>query len=234
MSDPGVLDRLLDVLTSLRTLPDPLPADPFPIFAEWFEEAAKAKQQPNPNAMTLATVDADGTPSCRVVLCKGLDVASGTLTFFTNYHGRKGRALAANPRASVCFHWDQAERQVRMEGPVVRISEAESDAYFASRPWDSRLGAWASAQSEPIAGRADLIAKARQTLKDLNISLAELAIKGNGIVIPRPPHWGGFRLVPQRVELWLGGPGRFHDRAAWTRSVFGERGGAWSGTRLQP
>jgi pyridoxamine 5'-phosphate oxidase len=230
MADTGVLDRLLDVLTSLRTLPDPLPADPFPILKEWFDAARTAKAQPNPNAMSLATIDADGTPSCRIVLCKGLDVAAGTLTFFTNYQGRKGQALLANPRAATCFHWDHAEQQVRVEGRVEQVSAAESDAYFATRPWDSRVGAWASRQSQPLDSRAALIAQARQTLKDLGISLAELALKGNAVSIPRPPHWGGFRLVAERVELWLGGPGRFHDRAAWIR----EPGGPWYGTRLQP
>ena len=230
MSETGVLDRLLDVLTSLRTLPDPLPPDPFPILKEWFDEAKAAKREPNPNAMSLATIDDDGTPSCRIVLCKGMDVPAGTLTFYTNYQGRKGRALLANPRAAVCFHWDHAERQVRVEGRVEQVSAEESDAYYATRPWDSRVGAWASHQSQPLESRAALIAQARQTLKDLGISLAELALKGNAVSIPRPPHWGGFRLVAQRVELWLGGPGRFHDRAAWTR----EPGGAWQGMRLQP
>ncbi len=230
MTHAGVMDRLLDALTCSRALPDPLPTDPFAIFASWFEEAQKSKQQPNPNAMSLATVDADGTPSCRIVLCKSFDAAAGTVTFFTNYQGRKGRALSAHPRCSVCFHWDHAERQVRMEGSVERVSDAESDAYFATRPWDSRLGAWASKQSEPIVSRAELIAQARGVLSDLGISLAELAIKGNSVKIPRPPHWGGFRIVTQRIELWLGGPGRFHDRAAWTRTP----GSPWVGTRVQP
>ena len=230
MTHAGMMDRLLDALTCSRALPDPLPRDGFEIFAQWFEEARSAKEQPNTNAMTLATVDADGTPSCRVVLCKSFDAAAGTVTFFTNYSGRKGRALAAESRAAVCFHWDHAERQVRMEGRVERVSDEESDAYFATRPWDSRLGAWASRQSEPIAGRAELIAQARGVLTQLGISLAELAIKGNSVKIPRPPHWGGFRLVTTRLELWIGGPGRFHDRAAWTRSV----GGEWACTRVQP
>jgi pyridoxamine 5'-phosphate oxidase len=238
MSEAGILDRLLDALTCSRSLPDPLPAEPFGIFRTWFEEAVATRRDPNPNpnAMSLATIGADGLPACRIVLCKSFDADAGTITFFTNYKGRKGRDLAANPRAAVCFHWDAAERQVRIEGPVTRASEQESDAYFATRPWDSRIGAWASSQSEPLASRADLIASARRVLKDLGISLAELAIKGNAVSIPRPPHWGGFVIKAARVELWLGGPGRFHDRAAWTREVSADclTAGPWSATRLQP
>lgn len=222
-------------------LPDPLPPDALPIFKSWFDEAAAKKVTPNPNAMALATIDPDGAPSSRVVLCKGMDIARGYIVFYTNYKGRKGRALAANPRAGVCFHWDSLERQVRIEGPVTVSPETESDAYFATRPLESQLGAWASEQGEPIASREALFEKAaimmarfcdqpRENLSDLP-------------VIPRPGHWGGFRLWAARVELWMGATGRMHDRAVWERplesTVVDEvagfaPAGPWKATRLQP
>lgn len=236
--DVPLLARLIERLTASRTLPDPLPPDPFPIFHRWFDEAKAAKAQPNPDAMSLATVDADGTPSVRMLLCRGIDDAAGTITFYTNYLGRKGRALEANPRVAACLHWDQAERQARIEGTVVRATPEQSDAYFNQRPWESRLGAWASHQSEPLGSRAELVARVLECMKQLGISPAEIALKGNGVKIPRPAHWGGFTLLASRVELWLGGPGRFHDRAAWTREFRGpagvSRSGGWSSTRLQP
>ncbi len=237
---PGVplLAKLIDRLTASRTLPDPLPGDPFPTFHRWFDDARQAKAQPNPDAMTLATVDPDGTPSARMLLCRGIDDSAGTITFYTNYLGRKGRALEHNPRVAACFHWDHAERQARLEGLVIRATPQQSDAYFAQRPWESRLGAWASHQSEPLGSRAELIARVLEVMKQFGISAGDIALKGDAVKIPRPPHWGGFTLVARRVELWLGGPGRFHDRAAWTREVAGpdgsHRAGPWSATRLQP
>jgi pyridoxamine 5'-phosphate oxidase len=224
-----------------QNLPDPLPADPFPLFQSWFDEAYTRRIQPNPNAMSLATVDADGTPSARIVLCKHIRPELGAIVFFTNYRGRKGRALQANPRAGVCFHWDPLDRQVRLEGHVTRSPEAESDKYFASRPLESQLGAWASDQSEPIESRDALFEKAAITMAKF---CDDPALKPGDIpVIHRPPHWGGFRLWVTHMEFWVGGIGRMHDRAGWTRplaptTIDGVPGyapsGDWRCTRLQP
>jgi pyridoxamine 5'-phosphate oxidase len=197
----------------MHSLPDPLPAAPFGLFRAWFDEAHAAKHQPNPNCMTLATVSESGVPSARVVLCRGIDIERGYVVFFTNYRGRKGREAIATGRASTVFHWDHTDRQVRMEGYVVQSPAHESDAYFASRPWESRLSAWSSEQSEPIAKRDDLLARVPRVMKQLGLTAEELLTKGNAVDIPRPPHWGGFRLWASSVELWLGGPGRLHDRA---------------------
>ena len=144
------------------TLPEPLPADPMPLFHEWFREAAARRAQPNPDAMILATTASSGDPSARVVLCKRIDVAAGYVVFFTNYESRKGRELAARPRAAAVLHWDALHRQVRIEGPVVRSPDSESDQYFASRALDSRIAAWASAQSEPLASRESLKQRVRE------------------------------------------------------------------------
>lgn len=242
-TDVPLTARLFDKLTAGDALPTPLPENPFPMFQSWFDESVKANHQPNPTCFSLATIDSDGRPSNRIVLCRGIDSEDGSIRFFTNYAGRKGRALAANPRVAACFHWDHLDKQVRIEGIAVRASEAESDAYFASRSWDKRVGAWASEQSEPISGRAELIAKAMEVLKHHGISMAELVLKGDKIHIPRPPHWGGVRIWADRVELWLGSPGRFHDRARWTRELTGQcpvpggpqiAGTPWSASRLQP
>lgn len=218
-----------------ETLPDHLPKSPVPLFRAWFDQAQASDRQPNPNAMTLATVDADGRPSARIVLCKAMH--DDFLVFYTNYEGRKGRALAANPRAGIVFHWDHDDRQVRIEGPVTRSPAAESDAYFNSRRWESRLGAWASEQSEPIASREAMINKARHTADRLGVDLAA-AVGGQPIEIDRPGHWGGFRVWFERIELWCGGIGRVHDRAGWSRPLKadaeGFTGGPWAGTRLQP
>lgn len=217
-------------------LPDPLPAEPMKLFQSWFDEAHERKVQPNPNAMTLATADEHGVPSARIVLCKGMDAAEGSVTFYTNRQSRKGRELARGV-ASVVFHWDVLDRQVRIEGPVEEVSDEESDAYYASRRWESRVGAWASAQSEPLASREALFERITDAIMELDIDLGAL-MRGEDVVIPRPPFWGGYRLIAQRVELWMGGTGRVHDRAEWIREVTGERGsrqlGAWRSTRLQP
>ena len=215
-------------------LPDLLPADPFSVFHQWFREAVDNRIQPNPDAMVLATVDADGRPSARVVLCKQVIAQPGYVVFFTNYQSRKGRALAAAPRAAVVFHWDSLSRQVRFEGPVLRSPAAESDAYFASRPLASRLGAWASRQSEPLESRSALAAQVASAARRFGVEPD--ATTGN---VPRPPHWGGFRLWPDSMELWVEGPGRVHDRARFTRAVapvdeFTFNGGPWTGTRLNP
>src|SRR6202789_11519 len=141
-----------------ETLPDPLPANPLDLAAQWLEQARIDAAQPNPNSMVLATVDSRGQPSARVVLCKEIAVQAGFIVFYTNYQSRKGRELEENPRAAVVFHWDHRHRQVRAEGRVELLSDAENDAYFLSRAWQSRLGAWASRQSQPVASRQDLAA----------------------------------------------------------------------------
>lgn len=202
----------------------------------WLEEATARRVQPNPNAMALATVDASGRPQCRVVLCKGMSVERGWLAFYTNYESRKAEAITASPRAAATMHWDVLDRQVRVEGPVEKLSSTESDEYFASRPVESRLGAWASDQSRPIGSRAEMLERVLRTAERFGIT-PEMIERNEGDV-PRPPHWGGYRLWAERVELWVAGPGRVHDRAAWTREVqpfAGEmRCGTWSATRLQP
>jgi len=207
-------------------LPTRLPEDPMPLFAQWFDGAREAKAQPNPDSMALATVGADGRPSVRIVLCKKLMVQPGYAVFFTNYQSRKGSELAAFPRAAAVFHWDAHGRQVRIEEPVVRSPDEESDEYFASRALDSRIGAWASQQSQPLDSRTTL-------LKRVAVEAARF-----GPQVPRPPHWGGYRLWPESVELWIEGPFRVHDRARWTRSLepegAGYAPGPWSASRLYP
>jgi pyridoxamine 5'-phosphate oxidase len=215
-------------------LPEPLPSDPLSLAAGWLAEAWRRAEQPNPNAMVLATVNAEGQPSARVVLCKDIIADPGVVHFVSNYHSRKGRELAANPRAALVLHWDHTHRQLRIEGLVSRSAPAESDAYFASRHWASQLGALASAQSEPIASRAALIAK----LDAVQQQYGEAPVQG-GPRIPRPAHWGGYLLWATAVELWVEGDARIHDRARWTREVTLDaagrpQAGPWRGTRLQP
>ena len=189
-------------------------ADPLDQFRTWPDQALKA-ELPEPNAMTLATVGADGRPSTRVVLIKGCDERG--IVWYTNYDSRKGRELAAHPFAALQFHWVELERVVRIEGRVEKAGADESDAYYASRPLDSRLGAWASPQSQVIAGRSVLVAAA-----------AKAAVV-HGLNPPRPPHWGGYRLVPDRWEFWQGRKSRLHDRLRYRLD-----GGAWVRERLAP
>jgi len=217
-------------------LPEPLPSDPFPLFRMWWNEAHLKKVQPNPNAMTVATLDADGRIGARILLCKEVNDAAGYLVFYTNYTSRKGLALGANARAALVFHWDTLDRQVRVEGSITRSPAEESDAYFATRPWQSRIGAWASDQSKPIGSRAAMQDKIAQTMRRFGIDPANP--QGEGVLIPRPPHWGGFRVWAQSIELWAAATGRLHERAAWTRTLSpgpqGFEGGPWRATRLQP
>ncbi len=215
-------------------LPEPLPAEPFALFKEWFDFAWEKRLQPNANSMILATVDDNGGPAARVVLCKQVVEQPGYIVFFTNYRSHKGEQLRMHPRASAVFHWDTLHRQVRLSGPIVKSPPQESDEYFALRPFASRIGAWASQQSAPLESRAQLARQVDEVMKRFGIPAD--AKDGN---VPRPPHWGGYRLWPDALELWVEGPGRVHDRALWTRQLRPEDAtsfltGEWSATRLNP
>jgi pyridoxamine 5'-phosphate oxidase len=189
-------------------------SEPLVQFKAWLDQALDS-QVPEPNAMTVATVGENGRPSTRIVLIKGMDERG--LVWFTNYDSRKGHELAANPYAALQFHWVELERVVRIEGRVEKVSPEESDAYFDSRPLDSRLGAWASPQSQVISSRAVLVANA-----------AKAAVQ-HGLKPSRPPHWGGYRLVPESWEFWQGRKSRLHDRLRYRLE-----GGLWVRERLAP
>jgi pyridoxamine 5'-phosphate oxidase len=189
-------------------------ADPFQQFGLWLQQAIDG-QLPEPNAMTLATVGSDLRPSTRIVLIKGLDERG--VVWYTNYGSRKGQELGGNPFAALQFHWVELERVVRIEGVVEKVSDAESDAYFDSRPLDSRIGAWASPQSQVIDGRGTLVANAA-------IYAAQFMLQP-----PRPPHWGGYRLKPEVWEFWQGRKSRLHDRLRYRLDA-----GQWTRERLAP
>ncbi len=205
-------------------LPEPLPQDPLLLVERWIAEASGVVK--SAGAMTLATVDPDGRPSARMVICRGLDVQAGWLVFYTDRQSRKGRALAALPRAALVFHWEALERQIRLEGPVTPAPEADSDAYWNTRPLEARIVAIASDQSRPLASRQTLLARVEETARRF------------GALPPRPERWGGYRVWAEQVELWAGQPARLHDRVLWTRTLEpacdGFAGGPWSAIRLQP
>jgi pyridoxamine 5'-phosphate oxidase len=190
--------------------------DPFRQFRAWFAEA-EATRLYQPDAMTLATATADGRPSARQVLLRGTDERG--FTFFTNYDSRKAAELAANPRAALLLFWAELHRQVRVEGRVEAVSAEESEAYFATRPRGSQLGAWASPQSEVIAGR-----------EVLDRAMQEVTRRFEGRPVPRPPHWGGYRVVPETIEFWQGRENRLHDRLCYRRRPEG----GWEVVRLAP
>ncbi|MCU0930738.1 MAG: pyridoxamine 5'-phosphate oxidase [Serpentinimonas sp.] len=197
--------------------------DPMRQFEQWLQEAISA-EVPEPNAMTLATVGSDLRPSTRVVLIKGYDARG--IVWYTNYDSRKGRELAGNPYAALQFHWVELERVVRIEGVVERVDATESDAYFHSRPLDSRIGAWASPQSQVIEGRSVLVTQAAKFAAQFLLNP------------PRPPHWGGYRLVPDRWEFWQGRKSRLHDRLQYRlpppEAAASGAASAWVRERLAP
>ena len=223
-----------------ETLPDPLPTNPLELAAQWLSQAQRDAAQPNPNSMVLATVDSRGYPSARVVLCKEIAAQQGFILFYTNYRSRKGNELAANPRAAVVFHWDHLHRQVRAEGEVAVLSDAENDAYFRTRVWQKQLGAWASQQSQPVESRKALAAAVAQEARRFGIPYGgpgSQEPESITVSVPRPPNWGGYRLYVDAIELWVEGEYRIHDRARFTRPLqpSGESTGLpWASTRLQP
>lgn len=231
-------------------LPEELGAAPFAIVSRWLHEASELAWQPNPNAMVLSTVheavikktsqarvldnealeETTYAADARVVLCKSMDVEKGYVVFYSNYQSAKAEQLKAYPNANALFHWDNLGRQVRISGQVTRSPAMESERYFNSRDTLSRIGAWSSDQSQPIASRQALLDRLDEQTQRFNTA---------GENIPRPPHWGGYRLWATKVELWIAHPGRIHDRAVWTREIrdiqkdefnFSD----WQATRLQP
>lgn len=191
--------------------------EPFLLFSEWFGEA-KAKEINDPNAMAVATVDGDGLPNVRMVLLKDFDAAG--FVFYTNYESQKGVELLASGKAALLFHWKSLRRQVRVRGPVETVSAAEADAYFVTRPRGSRIGAWASKQSRPLESRFAL-----------ESAVAQYGLKFGLGDVPRPPHWSGFRVVPERIEFWHDRPFRLHDRIEFRRDGVGA---AWTKVRMYP
>lgn len=208
----------------------PLPGDPLPVLEAWLDRAVEKLAAHNPTAMTLATVDAEGGPDARMVICRGFDAQAGWLVFYTDRSSSKGLQLAAQPRAAAVFYWEPLNLQVRVVGPISEAPDEQSDAYFAARPPGSRLAAWASHQSQPIDSREELVEY-----------YSEMCRRFEGDddgEVPRPPDWGGYRIWAERIEFWAGRPDRLHDRACYERELSrgtdGFTGAKWRVTRLQP
>ena len=215
-------------------LPEILPDDPMHQAKRWFDRTNSEKWQPNPNAMTLSTVDKNNAPSSRIVLCKYFVADPGYIVFFTNYNSRKGKEIRDNSEVSLVFHWDNIGRQLRIKGIAVYSPSSESDEYFASRNRGSQISAWGSNQSQPVESRSELIKQMNDKLDEFDSSNTH-----NEKEIPRPPHWGGIRVWANEIELWMDGEDRVHDRARWTRKLEINKDDSfsvskWIGTRLQP
>jgi len=223
-------------------LPETLPQDPMHWANAWIEEAHAAKLRRNPGSMTVVTLSAEGNPSARIVLCKDFVPDPGYLVFHTNYNSQKAREIVANSKVAVVFHWDGPGRQVRIEGLAIQSPREESDAYFASRDWGARLGAWGSDQSAELDSRDALVAQIRVRADELGVKLGDDLLtlaSSEKPDIERPPHWGGIRIWANAIELWKDGADRIHDRALWTRSLVRASEHEfsvtpWVGTRLQP
>jgi len=220
-------------------LPKPVPDDPVPLAREWLDEASASGEHRNPNAMALATVDAQGRPSARVVLLKGLSVEFGYAVFYTNYESRKGRELQDNAYAAGVLYWEKPGRQLRFEGPVLRSPQSESDAYFKTREWGSQINAWVSEQSKPLVNSDELQRRAQDKAREFGGPSDE---QQSGIAetsLPRPPFWGGYRLWFEAVELWVEGADRFHERIRYERSLSPKDASSftvtpWRKQQLQP
>lgn len=205
--------------TGDHLLEDAAPADPYDLFTAWLEDAFAAKERgvlPEPTAVVISTVSPEGRPSSRTVLLKG--IVDGGFTVFTNYDSQKGRDLAGNAGVALLFGWYPLHRQVRVEGTATKVPAAESDAYFSTRPRGSQLGAWASAQSSEVG-----------SLAELQAAYAEAERRFDGVPVPRPEHWGGYRIIPETIEFWQGQPSRMHDRLRYRRTD-----GGWTVGRLAP
>jgi pyridoxamine 5'-phosphate oxidase len=210
------------------SLADPLPNEPFGLMQRWLDEA-QASSRRNPHAMSVATVDGSGRPSSRMVLCRGFNADPGYVVFYTNRQSPKGDDLNKQPYAAAVFHWDDQQRQIRLRGPVGLSPESESDAYFSARHRMAQIAAWASDQSVAVASRKELLAALAEREGEFGTT---------GALVPRPAHWGGYRIFIEQIELWVGAEGRAHDRAQWQRTLRREAdeyvGGSWLLNRLQP